>query len=219
MASHDRNPGAGASPADSQHRSVSPSPHSQHYLDPTGLGLDPSMAFANPAFNNVNHDASMTGTGAYAYPSYLSAPPPAQNLAPPTESTYPPNINTGNLPSSQSFEASLVNQMDHNSGFCQPQPEGNYNLLNTGSADMDFSAYHNHSPNSVSAEYDSSLLMDPQMHQRPQSVHQAVNPADLVSPISNPSSQDQQQSSPGPMSPPDPHQAPFTPLSIRDIPR
>ncbi|KAJ5785633.1 Zinc finger C2H2 [Penicillium pulvis] len=201
MESHDQSQGAGASPGDSKHRSVSPSPHSQHYLDPTGLGLDPSMTFANPAFQNPNHNAGMTGTDAYGYPSYLSAPPPAQSLVPPVDQPFLPNINTGNIPSSQSFEASLVNQLDHTSGF-RP-PDGNYNLLNNPS-DMDFAAYNNHSPNSGSAEYDSSLLMDPHMNHRPQSIHQAVNPADLVSPISNPSasSQDQQQSSPGPMSPP-----------------
>ncbi|KAJ5948510.1 hypothetical protein N7454_001817 [Penicillium verhagenii] len=202
MASHDQNQGAGASPGGSKHRSVSPSPHSQQYLDPTGLGLDPSMAFtSNHVFNNANHDQGMPVTDAYGYPSYLS--PPAQGLAPPVDQSFPPNINTSNISNSQSFEASLVNQMEHNSGgFCQPQSEGNYNLLNTSTADMDYSAYHNHSPNSISApDYDSSsMLMDPQMHQRPQSVHQAVNPADLVSPISNPSatSQDQQQSSPDP---------------------
>ncbi|KAJ5257204.1 hypothetical protein N7478_013308 [Penicillium angulare] len=208
MASHDHSQGHGASSADSKHRSVSPSPHSQQYLDPTaGLGLDPSMSATfttNPAFNNVNPDAAMGGPESYGYPSaYLSA-------APPGDQSFPPNMNPGNIPNSQSFDASLVGQLDPSSGgYRPPQPEDNYNMLNTATADMDFSAYQNHSPNSVNAsEYDSSLLLDPQMHQRPQSIHQAVNPADLVSPISNPSasshpsSQDPQQSSPGPMSPP-----------------
>ncbi|KAJ5611631.1 hypothetical protein N7528_008736 [Penicillium herquei] len=212
MASHDPSQGAGASPAGSKHRSVSPSPHSQQYLDPTtaGLGLDPSMsgAFANPIYANTNPDMGMGGPDAYNYASaYLSAAPPTQGLAPPVDPSFS-NINTGNVPSSQSFEASLVSQLDHTAGSMRPlQPEDNYNLLNTTTADMDYSAYSNHSPNSVaSPEYDSSLLLDPQMHQRPQSMHQAINPADLVSPISNPSShpssQDPQQSSPGPLSPP-----------------
>ena len=212
MASHDQSQSAGASPAASKHRSVSPSPHSQQYLDPTtGLGLDPSMSAytTNPAFTNTNPDMGMGGPDTYSYPqTYLSAAPPAQSLAPPVDQSFPTALNTGNMQGSQSFEASLVGQLNHNAGGLRPpQPEDSYNMLNTAPPDMDFSAYHqNHSPNSVTTpEYDSSLLLDPQMHQqRPQSMHQAVNPADLVSPISNPSasSQDQQQSSPGPMSPP-----------------
>ena len=209
MASHDH-----AGSGDIKHRSVSPSGHAQHYQDPTALGLDPSMsAFAaNPSFDNSNPDPGLGGAESYGYSAnYLSPAPPAQNLAPPQEQPFPPTINTNNIPISQSFEASLVNQLEHGSqGLRPPQPDENFsNLLNTNAGDLDFSAYQNHSPNSTSAsEYDTSLLLDPQMHQRPSSMHQAVNPADLVSPISNPSasshpsSQDQQQSSPGPMSPP-----------------
>ncbi|CAG8879152.1 unnamed protein product [Penicillium nalgiovense] len=58
------------------------------------------------------------------------------------------------------------------------------------------------------------------MHQH-QSINQAINPADLVSPISNPSvsshpsSRDQQNSSPGPMSPPGSTGAYYTPRHSR----
>lgn len=214
MASHDHSQGAGTSPAGSRHGSVSPSPHNQQqFHDPmAGLGLDPSMsAFAtNPTFDNSNPEAGIVGAEAYGYsPAYLSGAPQSQGLAPPSTQSFPPNINTANL---QSYNPNLVNQLDQGSADLRPpQPGDNYsNLLNTNPPDMDFSAYQNQSPNSVpGSEYDSSqLLLDPQMHQRPQSLNQAVNPADLVSPISNPSasshqsSQDQQQSSPGPMSPP-----------------
>ncbi|KAJ5172214.1 hypothetical protein N7492_004807 [Penicillium capsulatum] len=206
MASHDHSQGSGVSPGNTKHRSLSPSPHAQQYQDPGSLGIDPSMsaAFAtNPSFDNANSDPNLAGADSYGYSAnYLSAGPPGQQ--------YPPAINTNNMPISQSFEASLVNQLEQGQGLRPPQPDENFsNLLNTNAGDLDFSAYQNHSPNSASAsEYDASLLLDPQMHQRPSSMHQAVNPADLVSPISNPSasshpsSQDQQQSSPGPMSPP-----------------
>ena len=183
MASHDH-----AGSGDIKHRSVSPSGHAQHYQDPTALGLDPSMsAFAaNPSFDNSNPDPGLGGAESYGYSAnYLSPAPPAQNLAPPQEQPFPPTINTNNIPISQSFEASLVNQLEHGSqGLRPPQPDENFsNLLNTNAGDLDFSAYQNHSPNSTSAsEYDTSLLLDPQMHQRPSSMHQAVNPADPVSP-------------------------------------
>ena len=118
---------------------------------------------------------------------------------------YSPQIQHLRIPISQSFETSLVNQLDQTStGLRPPQPD---DFLNSNT-DLDFSAYQSHSPNSTTAsEYESSLLLDPQMHQHPHSAHQSINPADLVSPISNPSasshpsSQDPQQSSPGPMSP------------------
>jgi hypothetical protein len=207
MASHDRSQGSGASPADVEHRSVSPSSHAQQYHDPTGLNLDPSMS-AFPSFDNTNPDAGISGPDSYGYSApYLSAAPQTQGLAPPSE-PFPPAINTNGMPISQSFEASLVNQLDHGPQGLRPhQPDENF-MLNTNAGELDFSGYQNHSPNSANAsEYDSSLLLDPQMHQRPQSMHQAVNPADLVSSTSNPSAsshpsaQDQQQS-PGPMSPP-----------------
>lgn len=211
MASHDQTQGSGASPGNPHHRSVSPSPHNQQYHDPTsGLGLDPSMsAFAtNQPFNN--QDPGM-GADSYGYSTgYLSAAPPAQSLAPPTDQQFPPAINTTNMSMSQSFDPNLVNQMDQSqSGLRPPHADENFSNMLNNSTDLDFSNYHNHSPHSTTAsEYDSSLLLDPQMHQRPSSMHQAINPADLVSPISNPSasshpsSQEQQQSSPGPMSPP-----------------
>ncbi|CAI7631614.1 unnamed protein product [Penicillium pancosmium] len=208
MASHNQSQGSGASPGNPDHRSVSPSPHTQQYHDPTsGLGLDPSMsaAFAtNQPFNN--QDPGIGGADAYGYSTgYLSAAAPAQSLE-----QFPPAINTNNISMSQSFDPNLVNQMDQGqSGLHSRQPDENFSSLLNNPNDLDFSGYHNHSPHSTTAsEYDSSHLLDPQMHQRPPSMHQAINPADLVSPISNPSasshpsSQDQQQSSPGPMSPP-----------------
>ncbi|CRL27181.1 Zinc finger, C2H2-type/integrase, DNA-binding [Penicillium camemberti] len=210
MASHGQNHGTAYSPGDIKHRSVSPSPHGQQYHDPNtgGLGVDPSMAAysTNPSFHNP--DGSIGGAEAYGYPSYLAGAPSTQTLSP-TDQSYAPTINT-NIPISQSFETSLVNQLEHSStGLRQMQGDENFsNMLNSNHPELDFSLYQNHSPNSTSTpEYDSSLLLDPQMHQR-QSINQAINPADLVSPISNPSisshpsSQDQQHSSPGPMSPP-----------------
>ncbi|KAJ6079855.1 hypothetical protein N7467_009608 [Penicillium canescens] len=206
MASHDQNQGSAHAQSDMKHRSVSPSPHLQYHDPNSGLGVDPSMtAYSAPSFHNP--DGSM-GAEQYGYPSYLSGASPAQTLSPPADQSYPPAINT-NMPISQSFEASLVNQLEHSSTGLRPMQDENFsNMLNTNPAEMDFSVYQNHSPNSTTAsEYDSSLLLDPQMHQR-QSVNQAINPADLVSPISNPSasshpsSQDQQHSSPGPLSPP-----------------
>jgi hypothetical protein len=169
--------------------------------------MDPSMS-PFPSFDNTNPDGSINGQDAYGFPApYLSGAPQTQAFAPQSE-PFPPAINTNNMAMSQSFEASLVTQLDHGSqGLRQHQQLNESYMLNTHPGELDF-GYQNHSPNSTSAsEYDSSLMMDPQMHQRPQPIHQAVNPADLVSPISNssvsplPSSQDQQQS-PGPMSPP-----------------
>lgn len=212
MASHDRSQGSGASPADIKHRSVSPSPHAQQYHVPTsGMSLDPALSVAftsNTSFDNSNPDSGISGTDPYGYSAtYLSAAPQTHILAPPTDQSFRPAINTNNIPISQSFDPNLVSQLDHgSSGLGPPQPDENFtNMLNNNTGELDFSAYQNHSTNSATAsEYDSSLLLDPQMHQPPQSIHQAVNPADLVSPISNPSpsSQDQQQSSPGPTSPP-----------------
>lgn len=209
MASHDPSQGGGTS--GDVKRSVSPVPH-QQYHDPTGLTLDPSMSAAfsaNPSFDNTNPDSGIGGSDAYGYSAnYLSAAPQTQSLAPPSDQPYPPSVNTNNISMSQPFDAGLVNQLDPGSGGLRPPDENYANMLNTNAGELDFSAYQNHSPNSATgSEYDPSLLLDPQMHQRPQSMHQAVNPADLVSPISNPSasshpsSQDQQQS-PGPLSPP-----------------
>lgn len=210
MASQDHSLGSVTS-GDVKRRSVSPAPH-QQYHDPTGLTLDPSMsaAFAtNPSFDSTNPDTGIGGTDSYGYPAtYLSAGPQTQSLAPPSEQPFPPTVNTNNISMSQPFDAGLVNQLDPGSGGLRPPDENYGNMLNTNAGELDFSAYQNHSPNSATgSEYDPSLLLDPQMHQRPQSLHQGVNPADLVSPISNssapshPSSQDQQQS-PGPLSPP-----------------
>lgn len=206
MASHDHSQRAGVSPANVEHRSVSPSPHAQQYHDPAGLNMDPSMS-AFPSFDNTNPDGVINGQDAYGYSApYLSGAPQTQAFAPQSE-PFPPATNTNNMAMSQSFETSLVTQLDHGSQGLRHQQLNESYMLSTNPGELDF-GYQNHSPNSTSAsEYDSSLMMDPQMHQRPQPIHQAINPADLVSPVSNssvsphPSSQEQQQS-PGPISPP-----------------
>ncbi|OQE45876.1 hypothetical protein PENCOP_c001G03543 [Penicillium coprophilum] len=210
MASHDQNHGTAYCSGDMKNRSVSPSPHGQQYhdLNSGGLGVDPSMAAysTNPSYHNP--DGSIGGAE-YGYPSYLAGAPSTQTLSP-TDQSYASTINNNNIPISQSFETSLVNQLEHSStGLRAMQGDENFsNMLNSNHPELDFALYQNHSPNSVSTpEYDSSLLLDPQMHQR-QSINQAIGPVDMVSPISNPSasphpsSQDQQHSSPGPMSPP-----------------
>ncbi|CAL5867653.1 uncharacterized protein PFLUO_LOCUS1872 [Penicillium psychrofluorescens] len=195
MASYDQGHRSSASPR----RSVSPAGQPQ-YHDPSGaLGVDPSMSTfsAAPAFDNNNPNP---GGESYNFPAnYLTGAP--QN--------FPPSTNTSNMPVSQSFEATFVNQLEQSSaGLRSMQPDENFsNLLNTNPSDFEF-GYPEHSSNSVTgSEYDSSLLLDPQMQQHQQSMNQAVNPADLVSPVSNASvsSQtsppDQHHSSPGAISP------------------
>ncbi|KAJ5130087.1 Zinc finger C2H2 [Penicillium bovifimosum] len=211
MASHDQNLGSAHSPGDLEHRSVSPLPHGQQYHDPNAgeIGMNPAMSAypTNPSFQIPN--GGIGGAEAYGYANYLPETPSTHTLSAPTDQGYPSNINTNNIPISQSFETSLVSQLEQSATGLRPmQGDENFsNMLHSNQPELDFSLYQNHSPNSGSAsEYDSSLLMDPQMHQR-QSMNQAINPADLVSPISNPSpsshpsSQDQQHS-PGPLSPP-----------------
>lgn len=212
MDSHDQNQGSAHSPGDIKHRSLSPSPHSHQYndLNSSGLGVNPSMAAYSTIPSFQNPDGSMGGAEAYGYGNYISGAPSTHALSPPADQNYPLAINTNNIPISQSFETTLVGQLEQSATGLRPmQGDENFsNLLNSNQPEIDYSLYQNHSPNSGSAsEYDSSLLLDPQMHQG-QSMNQAINPADLVSPISNPSpsshpsSQDQQHSSPGPMSPP-----------------
>lgn len=168
-----------------------------------------SAAFAtNAPFDTTNPESGIGGADSYGYSTnYLSAAAQTQNLAPPSDQSFPQSVNTNNIPMSQPFDAGF-NHVDPGSGGLRPPDENYAHMLNTNVGELDFSAYQNHGPNSATgSEYDPSLLLDPQMHQHPQSMHQAVNPADLVSPISNPSasshpsSQDQQQS-PGPLSPP-----------------
>lgn len=213
MASQDQSQAHAASAGDVKHRSVSPSPHAQQYHDPTmGLPVDPSMSatFAQqPSFGNINQDPDFGPSDAYGYSgTYLSAAPQTQSVAPTSNQSYPPALNADNLTMSQTFDPNLVNQLDPLSGGLQSQSaDENYaNLLNSNTGDLDFSAFQNHNLNgATSSEYNASLLLDPQMQAH--SMHQGVNPADLVSPMSNPSvsshpsSQDQQQSSPGPVSP------------------
>lgn len=215
MASHDQDQDQGSvySSGDMKNRSVSPSLHGQQYHDPNsgglgGLGVSPSMA-AYPTIPSFQNPDGGIGAEAYGYGNYLSGAPSTNALSPPTDQHYPPAINTTNLPISQSFETTLVNQLEQSTTGLRPiQGDENFSNMLNSQPELDFSLYQNHSPNSGSAsDYDSSLLLDPQMHQR-QSINPAINPVDLVSPISNPSpsshpsSQDQPHSSPGPMSPP-----------------
>lgn len=212
MTSHDQVQGYGPTSGDVRHRSLSPAPH-QQYHDPAELTLDPSMSAAftaNPSFDNTKIESGLGGTDAYGYnpATYLSAGPQTQSLAPSADQLFPPGVSTNNIPMSQPFDAGLVSQLDSAPGGLQLPDENYANILNNNAGDLDFNAYQNHSSNSATgSEYDTSLLLDPQMHQHPQSMHQGVNPADLVSPNSNPSasshpsSLDQQQS-PGPLSAP-----------------
>ncbi|KAI9036843.1 putative C2H2 transcription factor Crz1 [Aspergillus affinis] len=215
MASHEE---SSQSPAGVKNRSVSPSAHLHHpqqqpYNHPSvGLTLDPSVTV--PSFHN-HPSSSSPSADSYTYSTggYLS-PPGAPSLAPPDQ----PFSHGLQLP--QSFEPGLVNQFDQSSGISlqqHPQPqqstEENFStLLNSDPAGFDFSVYQNHSPNSTTApEYDSSLMLDPQMHGQPRPVSQGVNPADLVGQISSPhpsaspqmSPQEQHahHSSPSPISP------------------
>ncbi|KAJ5347794.1 Zinc finger C2H2 [Penicillium brevicompactum] len=196
MASHDPNQGSVHSPGDLKHRSVSPQPPGQQYHNPNaGLTVDPSMGAYQTAPSFPNPDG-VIGAEQYGYQNYSCALSPTQTLSPPADQA-------------QSFETSLVNQLEHSSNGLRPMQDENFsNMLNSNQPDMDFALYQNHSPSASASEYDTSQLLDPQMHQR-QSMNQAINPADLVSPISNSGSshpsQDPQHSSPGPMSPRDLH--------------
>ncbi|KAF9892715.1 DNA-binding transcription factor [Aspergillus nanangensis] len=183
-------PAAGA-----KNRSMSPHPQSQQPYNDPSLTLDPSVTVSSSFLSSNSFPTNDPTSESYAYnAAYLSG---AHTLAPPDQLQLP-----------QHFDPSLVDQSAAMSAQHQhqPPPEGNFsNLLNSNPTDFDFSGvYQNHSPNSVtSPEYDSSLMLDPQMS------NQAINPADLVnqmpSPLSAASPQEQQQphhSSPGPMSPP-----------------
>ncbi|RAK98398.1 putative C2H2 transcription factor Crz1 [Aspergillus ibericus CBS 121593] len=204
MASQETLQDSGQSPAGMQSRSVSP------YNDPssTGLTLDVSVATTTTPYTTASYNLSHPGTSdSYGYnpAGYLSAPSAAQTLGP-TDPTYSHGLQ---LP--QSFDAGLVPQMDQ-----QPPSDENFsNLLNSNPSEFDFALYQNPSPNSTAApDYDSPLLLDPQVHGQPRPGTQAINPADLISQIPSPhpsaspqmspiSPQDHyHHSSPGPLSPP-----------------
>ncbi|OJJ47489.1 hypothetical protein ASPZODRAFT_14943 [Penicilliopsis zonata CBS 506.65] len=215
-----RDSGPSSSSVDHPSRSVSPSPHHQQYHGPTaGLELDPSVTSA--AFSSPPYGLPV-GSEAYGYTaSFLAAPPVAQNLAPPADQGF-----THGLPLAPSFETSFVNQLEQQSAGLrnlQPDETDFSNLLNANPANFDFSLYPNQSSHTAAAaaDFDSTLLLDPQVQQpppqlQPLSVDPSINPVDLVSRLSSPhastppqlSPQDQQQqqqpphSSPGPMSPP-----------------
>ncbi|PWY76236.1 C2H2 type zinc finger domain protein [Aspergillus heteromorphus CBS 117.55] len=215
MASQDTLREPGQSSAGMKNRSVSPSHHP--YNDPSaGLTLDVSVATSASPYNTASFNPSNPGASdSYGYnpASYLSAPSAAQTLGP-TDQTYAHNLQ---LP--QSFDPTLLSQLDQSTGLSlqqQQQSDENFqNLLNSNPGDFDFSLYQNPSPSSTAApDYDSPLLLDPQVHGQSQPGCQAVNPADLVSQIPSPhpsaspqlspiSPQDHyHRSSPGPMSPP-----------------
>ncbi|KAL4896478.1 hypothetical protein BDV59DRAFT_170747 [Aspergillus ambiguus] len=175
------------------------SPHLQPQQQPqqqtpsSSFTLDPSVAPSASYLSSSSFASNATsGPEAYGYnPAYLSTASAAHTLAPPDQS-YSQTL---------SFDPSLV---DQSAGMAarqsQPSEENFSTLLNSNPTDFDFSVYQNHSPNSVgSPDYDSSLMLDPQMHTQSRQLNHAVNPADLHS---SASPQDQQQPSPGPMSPP-----------------
>lgn len=174
MASQEPPPESGNSlPDNVKRRSPSPEPPLE-FIDPafSGLQFDPSLgaaSFSTPSFADPNTAPANTESYGYA-PNYLS-PTVAQTLGPPDQ-----NVVRG----LNSFGLSFTGDLEQTSALSLQQ--GNYsNLLNSNQPDLDFSAYQNHNPNSSTApEYNSSQLLDPQMHQR-----QGVNPADLVSGISS----------------------------------
>ncbi|RHZ55206.1 putative C2H2 transcription factor Crz1 [Aspergillus thermomutatus] len=227
MTSQEMFPELGQSPAPGvKSRGVSPSPHrhpqqQQHQGQFTGtvtsLSLDPSIldpsiaaasSFSNSSFDPNNNNLS-PGAESYGYTAagYLSGTPASQTLSSPTDQNYAHGLQV-----SQSYDTGLVPQFNQSHGLrIQQQPQqqqqqqqsvdDNFsNLLNSNTTDYDFSTvYQNHSPSSNTApEYDSSLLLDPQVQSRPTQIpssHSSTSPQ--ISPL-----EQQQHSSPGPMSPP-----------------
>ncbi|GIC93835.1 putative C2H2 transcription factor Crz1 [Aspergillus udagawae] len=223
MTSQEMFPELGQSPAPGvKSRGVSPSPHHHHQQQQqqqhqgqftgtvTGLDLDSSIAaassFSNSSFdpnsNNINPCAESYG---YTAAGYLSGTPASQN---------DPNY-ANSLQIQQSYDTGLVPQFNESHGLSIQQQsqqqqqqhqqapiDDNFsNLLNSNTTDYDFNTvYQNHSPSSNTApEYDSSLLLDPQVHQQAHptqipSSHSSTSPQ--ISPL-----EQQQHSSPGPMSP------------------
>lgn len=199
-------------------RSPSPHPYPQFSNPSPAQSLDPSSmaaTFSSTPFTNPN--PVPTSPESYGYnPNYLSATPVSQSLAPPEQ-----NVTQG-LSFSPQFAPGFANQVEQQSTLPLHQ-ESYSNLLNSNQSDYDFSLYQNPSPNSSTApEYDSSLLLDPQVQR-----HQGVNPAELVSQISSSphtsaspqiTPQDQtfpQPSSPSPISPPSSAGPFFTPQHSR----
>jgi hypothetical protein len=111
----------------------------------------------------------------------------------------------------QSFESSFVNQLEQPGQNTGAAEENFSNLLNSNETNFDFSLYQNNP-----SDFDSSSILDQQIHQQSQSPSQSVNPADLVSAMSSPHNpnsphlfQPDQNSSPGPTSPPSANPAAF----------
>ncbi|KAL5365547.1 hypothetical protein BJX96DRAFT_14239 [Aspergillus floccosus] len=176
------------------------SPH----LQPQQSQVNPSSSLTlDPSYSNPT-----SGADSYTYHSaYLSAPPGAQTLAPPDQSySQPLSFDPSLVDQSAGMAAQHQQHHHHHHQQQQPSEENFSTLLNSNPSDFDFSVYQNHSPNSVtSPDYDSSLMLDPQMHAQSHQLNHAVNPADLVSQIPSPhsgASPQDQQHSPSPMSPP-----------------
>lgn len=239
MTSREIFPELGQSPAPGvKSRGVSPSPHRQQQPQQqqqhqhqqhqgqftgavTGLDLDPSIAaassFSNSSFDPSNNNLS-TCAESYGYTAagYLSGTPASQ-----TDQNY-----ANSLQISQSYDTGLVPQFNESHGLSiqqqsqqlqqQPHIDDNFSsLLNSSTTDYDFSSvYQNHSPSSNTApEYDSSLLLDPQVHQQSHptqlpSSHPSTSPQ--ISPL-----EQQQRSSPGAMSPQGSTTAYYTPQHSR----
>ncbi|KAL2013961.1 hypothetical protein VTN00DRAFT_1486 [Thermoascus crustaceus] len=215
MASQEQRRERGRSPSVGiNNRSVSPSlsPHPQFHDPTSGLGLDPSVTTSSLSAGSFNAVSSAAEQYNYTTPYLASTQVP--HTSPPTEQAFAQNQRY-----SQSFEASFVNQLEQSSGHKAVQGEENFSsLLNSSNTDFDFTLYSNNSTgnNNNTAEFDSSLLLDPQIQQQSQTTNQAVNPADLVSRMSSPHNPTpphllppEQHSSPSHTSPPSSVQGTF----------
>jgi len=188
-------------------RSVSPavSPHPPFHDPTSGLALD-SVTATSLSPGSFNPNAVTSGAGSYSFTAPYLASTQEQAFA-------------QNQQYSQSFEASFVNQLEQSSGHQAVQGEENFSsLLNSNKTDFDFTLYSNNGNgnNNNTAEFDSSLLIDPQIQQQSPPADQSVNPADLVSRLSSPHNPTpphlvppEQHSSPGPTSPPSSTQGTF----------
>ncbi|KAH1544428.1 hypothetical protein KXX57_005441 [Aspergillus fumigatus] len=222
MASQEMFPELGQSPAPGvKSRGVSRSPHphqqqqqQQHQQHQgqftgtvTGLDLDSSIAtassFSNSSFdpnsNNVSPSAESYGYTAAGYLSGTPASQTHQNYA--NSLQIPQSYGTGLVPQFNESRGLPIQQQSQQQHHQQSSLDDNFSdLLNSNATEYDFNTvYQNHSPSSNTApEYDSSLLLDPQVHQQSHptqipSSHSSTSPQ--ISPL-----EQQQHSSPGPMS-------------------
>ncbi|PGH27541.1 hypothetical protein AJ80_00782 [Polytolypa hystricis UAMH7299] len=159
----------------------SPSPHTQYNGHASALNIDPAAStspFHNPSFASANPVTTANEQYTFA-PPYLSDSHPFQNPAPSDVAFNTPQ------PFANSFEASFISQLEHSSNLKaaqnaqKAQNEDQFTtLLNSNQPGLhDFSLYTNTNP---ASEFDSSLVLDPQLEHSPQQpVNQSVNPADL----------------------------------------